>query len=178
MKALHLTPAVAALAFFAGTTALSLTMVTPARAASQHECEIWLCLPQGFGPSECNPAHKAMDHRIEHGHSPLPSFSSCSTHGDEGLSYTQGIATHVPKQTVCEDRPRNGVYWSAADRRNSTRRYDGGYCRITRTIPEHWEKNQPCRDGYLSSSNILCDQTRRTLTIFQRGQQLGNTYRW
>src|SRR5699024_761104 len=81
----------------------------PALAASQAECAIWLCLPSGFGPSECHAAHRAFLHRISppHPKPALPPFSDCAMKGTGGngddLSYKQGYAAYVPAQQVCTD---------------------------------------------------------------------------
>ncbi|WP_282611043.1 hypothetical protein [Pelagibius sp. Alg239-R121] len=53
---------------------------TPAYAASQDECAIWLCLPGGF-PSGCGAAYSAFIERITHKPKPkppLPPFNSCA----------------------------------------------------------------------------------------------------
>lgn len=52
-----------------------------AKAASDKECAIWLCLPTGFG-SGCGDAHKAFKKRLKKGKSPLPNWNSCSEGND------------------------------------------------------------------------------------------------
>lgn len=156
----------------------SLCFLAPsaALAASQHECEIWLCLPGGFGPSECNPAKQAMHKRIKHGHSPLPDFAACSIKDDSaGLSYQQRVDTHVPEQEICSQWAMRGEFEQ---------------CVAWRKVEEHWAEGQYCREGTVSSSagwfgnggggkNALrCDGSARAITIFQRGEQLGDTFRY
>lgn len=48
----------------------------PARAASQNDCAIWLCLPAGF-PSGCSGAFDAFQRRIRKLQPPLPLLTSC-----------------------------------------------------------------------------------------------------
>lgn len=74
---------------------ISLALIpAPTLAASQDECSIWLCMPQGFAPSACKKARKALVKRIFKGKSPLPSLSSCMSGGNSGsesqtISYEQ-----------------------------------------------------------------------------------------
>lgn len=60
---------------------ISVVDVPPARAASEAECAIWLCLPGGF-PSGCSAAHSAFKKRIKKGKPPLPDLASCTTGPD------------------------------------------------------------------------------------------------
>src|SRR5699024_6107571 len=131
---------------------------------------------------QCEPAHHAMEKRISppHPKPPLPPFSECSQDNDDnGLSYKQGIATYVPEQDVCT---RYSGYGRAGR----------GRCMETKHITAHWEKGQACYSGYLGRrgqnswrrtngtppSEIRCQTTKRTIDIFQRGEHLGNTYRY
>lgn len=52
--------------------------VPQARAASEADCAIWICLPGGF-PSGCGAAHSAFKKRIKKGRPPLPPLASCTT---------------------------------------------------------------------------------------------------
>lgn len=65
----------------AATFFLSTFYVPSARAASEAECAIWLCLPGGF-PSGCSAAHSEFKKRIKKGKPPLPDLSSCTTGPD------------------------------------------------------------------------------------------------
>lgn len=58
--------------------ALLLSFVAPsaARATSEDDCAIWLCLPAGFTVG-CGAAYKAFLYRISHRKPPLPNLSSC-----------------------------------------------------------------------------------------------------
>lgn len=82
--------ALASLALLGGNAAL---------AASQDECAIWLCLPQGFAPAACGPAHSAMHERIVEGKGPLPDLSECG--GNNG-TYTTTMAGYTPPHQVCD----------------------------------------------------------------------------
>lgn len=168
--------------YLAALLLLGVFFAPSAMAASQQECAIWLCLPGGFGPAACGPAHSAMKERIAPPtpEPPLPPFSECSADGGKnGLSYARGIAAHVPKQKTCTQWREFG---HAGEKR----------CVAYRAIEEHWEKGKYCMRGYVANywvsynpdhnrrrqSNIRCDQQKRFITIFQHGNQLGNTYFW
>lgn len=49
-----------------------------AKAESEADCAIWICLPGGF-PSGCEAAYRAYKDRIKHDRAPLPKLSSCTT---------------------------------------------------------------------------------------------------
>jgi len=66
------------LAFCLGVLSISLWNPLPAKAASENDCAIWLCLPAGF-PSGCGGAYNAFKDRIKHGRAPLPNLLSCTT---------------------------------------------------------------------------------------------------
>lgn len=73
---------------------MTLTASGLSRAASQDECAIWLCLPLGFAPSDCDGPVKAMLKRLAHipPKGPLPPFSSCDAAGkSNGMDYQRGI---------------------------------------------------------------------------------------
>ena len=64
-----------------------------AKAASQDECAIWLCLPGGF-PDGCGGAKSAMYKRLKKRKPPLPSFGSCAS-GESG-HYNMGMERFEP----------------------------------------------------------------------------------
>lgn len=63
--------------------AVAVMAASPAQAASEAACSIWLCLPAGF-PDGCGAAHSEFRHRIKKGKGPLPAFSSCAVGGATG----------------------------------------------------------------------------------------------
>jgi len=65
-----------------------------AEAASQEECEIWLCLPDGFRQEQCNPAHKAMIKRIKRRKNPLPPFHECG----DGKGSQSNVKDHYGRE--------------------------------------------------------------------------------
>ncbi len=72
--------------------AVAVPLAAPARAASQAECAIWLCLPGGF-PAGCGDAHAAMIQRIKNFKPPLPPFGACAVDGGANtadIGYRQG----------------------------------------------------------------------------------------
>ena len=71
---------------------LLLSFLTPsaARAGSEADCAIWLCLPGGFPPA-CGAAYKAFMHRIKHRKPPLPNLSSCMV-GPSGVSGSEKVS--------------------------------------------------------------------------------------
>lgn len=62
-------------------------------ATSGDECAIWLCAPQGFAPSSCKPARKAMTKRIFKGKQPLPALASCMVNSGGSNQQDQPIIT-------------------------------------------------------------------------------------
>lgn len=75
--------------------------VNVAKAASQAECSIWLCLPQGFAPSACGAAQAAMDERIMKQESPLPDLSECGGNSSDA-SYKIVNGGYVQPHQVCD----------------------------------------------------------------------------
>lgn len=67
-------------------------LAPPAKAASQDECAIWICLPGGF-PSGCGDAHSAFKKRLKKGKSPLPSWGSCTV-SDAGTPPVDASASY------------------------------------------------------------------------------------
>jgi len=74
------------------------TNTSPAYAASEDECAIWLCLPVGFAFSECTAAYGAMLDRIFSfpPKPPLPLFGSCSVDSPNGGSFTHEVSDYAP----------------------------------------------------------------------------------
>lgn len=70
-------------------------------AADDDECANYLCLPAGFGPSECSDPHDAMRDRLKDGKSPLPSFSSCFA-GSSDSENVIPITTRYGNATIVE----------------------------------------------------------------------------
>lgn len=76
---------------------VSLFAAPEARAASEDECAIWLCLPNGFGEG-CGAAKSAFKSRIKHHKSPLPAWHECAIDDGSGndeapYSYTERFET-------------------------------------------------------------------------------------
>lgn len=71
-------------------------------AASEAACAIWICLPGGFEPSECGPAHSEFKRRIKKGQSPLPELSSCTT-GPNGESVSGRYQLGYERWVPCEE---------------------------------------------------------------------------
>lgn len=146
-------------------------------AASQDECSIWLCAPAGFPGSECSAAHSAFIHRIKHGKSPFPSFSSCSEsmsgNSDDPLDVKTGYAAFIPahKEKQC-------IEWSEA-------RY-GGYTGYSQqclkyqeyTVPDKYVDGRACTHGMGTTDPKGCTTTFYTIKVIDKstGQQIGDTY--
>jgi hypothetical protein len=86
-----------------------------AKAESEAECAIWLCLPGGF-PEGCEAAHSAFNDRVKRGDSPLPPLANCTTGNSKG-DYEIGYerledckAGYLPRQNYYVD----GVYYTNA----------------------------------------------------------------
>lgn len=76
--------------------------VDVAHAASQDECAIWLCLPQGFAPSACGGAQAAFNERIMKQESPLPDLSECGGNSNDG-SYKVVASGYTQPHQVCDN---------------------------------------------------------------------------
>ncbi|MDA8094883.1 MAG: conjugal transfer protein TraL [Betaproteobacteria bacterium] len=132
-------------------------------AASQNECAIWLCLPDGF-PSGCGAAHSAMINRIRHRKSPLPDFGSCSANpravGGARLSYQQGYAAYIPPHEECS--------------------YDWfGTPTSCSRVPAQYVDGQWCTfDDGGSGTPAGCTGTASFIKVFTGGRQAGKTYYW
>ncbi len=126
----------------------------PARAASEAECAIWLCLPGGF-PSGCSAAHSAFKKRIKKGKPPLPDLSSCTTGPDgkgtsgnyqmgyemfeackEGYVLKQNnngyMSTGTCEKTQCQHSPYGFGNWNnnVCDRYTAIRRSQPNYVKM------------------------------------------------
>ncbi|WP_229625233.1 conjugal transfer protein TraL [Vibrio parahaemolyticus] len=139
---------------------------TPAQAASQDECAIWICLPGGF-PSGCGAAKSALKKRIKKFKPPLPAFSSCmvsSGSNSSQMSYNHNFAALIAEQRICKR-------WGGRD----DNRCVGGW----EVIPQHYQKGTRCRrdrDGYRSPRG--CIATKRYVDVYVDGQAAGPTYYW
>ena len=140
---------------------------SPANAASQDECAIWLCLPGGF-PAGCSAAYAAMIERIEDRKPPLPDFGSCAgtsvLQHETRLSFGYGVAAYVPTRRVCVARQRLG------NDKESCRRWD--------IIPQHYVKGTRCHadDGFYRPAG--CTRTVRWAEVYINQTPTGATYYW
>lgn len=141
---------------------------SPAVAASQDECAIWLCLPGGF-PSGCGAAHSAMVSRIQDGKSPLPAFSACSVTppGGSQMTSSYGPAAFIPERKTCT----RGEWFG-------NERYE---CTSWQTTPARYVKGQSCRASNSDSGAMIpagCTSTSRFVEVYADGVQQGPTYWW
>ena len=112
--------------------ALALQVLTPAPATAQSfaECEAWLCLPGGFPPWECDPAHAAVLRRLAALRPALPSWSSCASAwgwDSANLAHTDNWHDECPNggspdapgkaATVCSGEDSNGCAFSYSPQR-------------------------------------------------------------
>ncbi|NWO07549.1 MAG: hypothetical protein HLX50_18195 [Alteromonadaceae bacterium] len=94
---------------------LMLSKSQVASAADEDECATYICLPAGFGPSECSDSYDAMVDRLEDGDSPLPSWGACFSDSDSDsvipIQTEYGNATIVDsefaKDQTCRRRANN-----------------------------------------------------------------------
>lgn len=156
-----------------------------AQAASQDECAIWLCLPQGFPGSECSGPESAMWDRIEDDESPLPEFSECAVEA-EGMSYQEGYAAYIPPHQHCVKSHREQRGYN----------YGGGpkyvtVCDESVDVPGKYLEGVACRHvGFggtqpscpagnhegINYQHYQCTGTKRFVRILQNGKQLGSVY--
>ncbi len=137
-------------------------------AGSDDECAIWICLPAGFGPSECHSAYKAMVNRIKDFKPPLPDFFSCAVKSDDSstMSYDYSYAAYVPAGKRCAE-------WFDAGEQTSTE------CLRYESWSDHYVKGTQCvnrkeEDPYPPG----CTGTTRYIDVFIDGEQAGETYYW
>lgn len=135
-----------------------------ARAASESECAIWLCLPGGF-PGGCEAAYSAMIARIKSLRPPLPQFTACSVEASSnGMSFDWGMAAYVPQRRVC-----TRSYYS----------FDTEQCAEWTDLPETYVKGTACHmtpDGDRQPAG--CVATYRYGDVFSHGVLMGQTYYW
>ncbi|ARR51947.1 conjugal transfer protein [Photobacterium damselae] len=110
----------------------------PARAASQDDCAIWLCLPTGF-PSGCSTAKRAFIKRIKKFKPPLPNIASCLLKSSE-----------IPLEIRDQYKPSNLEYKEGIAAKMPTGQYiDGVRCRVYRySKDDPWIRNP---DGCLAT---------------------------
>lgn len=143
---------------------------TPALAVSEDECAIWLCAPGGF-PEGCSAAKSAMIKRIKKGKPPLPDFSSCAVKDDstgtdpKDFTYTFDRVLRIREQQVC-------THWTSGYRKD--------YCASYKTVPAHDRHGYSCyiQRGKDNDPVLIpgCIGSFYRIKIFEKGQQLGETY--
>lgn len=135
-----------------------------ARAASDAECAIWICLPGGF-PGGCESAHSAMIARIKNLRPPLPPFSACSVDAtSDGMTFNWGMAAYLPERRVCSQSYYNS---------------DSEQCTEWTNLPETYVKGTACHttpDGDRQPAG--CVATYRYGDVFSHGELMGQTYYW
>lgn len=103
-----------------------------AKAESEADCAIWICLPGGF-PSGCEAAYREYKGRIKHGRPPLPKLSSCTT-GPNGEKIDGQYELGYERYEFCKagfflkDSPDQDRYGTALCVKNECRNgsIDGG----------------------------------------------------
>ncbi len=147
---------------------ISNVLTQTANAASQSECAIWLCAPGGF-PSGCSAAKSALKHRLRHGKSPLPAFSSCAVKDEfsdpKDFTYTYRRVLKISEYKICT----KWSHYSKSDK-----------CIEYKTIPEHYQGGYRCCTGSRDNKRCVphCVGAYRELKVFEKGKQLGKTYYW
>lgn len=146
---------------------LALTASSPASAASEDECAIWLCAPGGF-PSGCGGAKSAMMSRIKKDLSPIPKWAECFSGedlpGGGSGSANYGPAALIPEHKICV-RWRN---WG-----------DNPKCVEHKTIPKEIRKGTSCRIVERETQKRqpeYCTKTLKYIDIYIDGSQVGETY--
>lgn len=119
-----------------------------AKAASEAECAIWLCLPGGF-PTGCSAAYSAFKSRIKKGRPPLPDLSSC-TIGPDGKSsngiYETGYEYFEPCKEGYTLRQTNyGIVSSGVCERKSC----GGFWRENCQVQDRYEAIRRAKPSYV-----------------------------
>lgn len=83
-----------------------LALSTPAQAADEDACAIWICLPAAFMVEECAPAYTAMVKRLVTGKNPLPLFGSCFDDVERDAIEELGYSPISGSQTTTSTRGR------------------------------------------------------------------------
>lgn len=143
-----------------------------AKADSDAECAIWMCLPMGF-PSGCGEAKSEFKKRIKKHKSPLPSFSSClvgtpnNEENSDRFDAKSGVAALIPPYKYCvrEERYQHGkdsgtrcVEWGMTQQEI----VKGTYCQYS------------SKNGYRSPRH--CSKTLRFTEVYRNGQLYGETH--
>lgn len=145
---------------------LPFLLPSSANAASEDECAIWICLPGGFAPSECNPAKSAMISRVKDLKPPLPPFSACMNDPDaqtSNMTSNYGVAAVIPEHQECT---------SMVDH------YNGMQCASYKTVPEQRIRGTSCTVHHESGIRepAGCTRTERYAEVFVDGVQQGPTH--
>lgn len=125
---------------------LTVLPLSPAKAASQDACAIWLCLPGGF-PTGCSGAYSEFRHRIKKRKPPLPNLSSCTVDGKTDGHYQLGYEVWKPCESGYVLRERKDEWQQEAkcykqscapeDYRNDDDFYCESYDAIKRVKPHY-----------------------------------------
>lgn len=123
---------------------LSSLVSTPALAASEDECAIWLCAPSGF-PEGCDKAKAAMKMRIKQDKPPLPPYAACAIEDEEDapIKSEETSVIHIREHQRC-------VAWQ----RISTKNREERHCTKYETIPEQIVPGNSCYYGRSSTTRI------------------------
>lgn len=151
---------------------VSLSVSAPVFAESQStpECDLFLCIPAGFG-SGCGDAKSAMKKRIRRGKPPLPSWGHCINNvwkrpnNSSNMTSNWGFAAAMAESRKC-------VRWSGGKEDR---------CIETVSVPAHYIKGTRCikyggDNGEWSPRG--CIRTYRYVDVFSHGQSVGPTYFW
>lgn len=129
---------------------LALFIAIPsARAASQNECAIWLCLPFGFSMPGCDKAFSAMIDRLREFRNAAPSFNSCSVDVDDSFTIEHSQAALMGTRII------NGKFVPPE------RKVLPGFCNQRDSGPE-----EP----------LGCISTLNAVMLYKNGVQMGMTY--
>ncbi len=152
-------------------TAMAATMtmgaISPANAASENECAIWICLPGGF-PAGCGSAYSAMINRVKHRKPPLPNFSACAVNPPIGsgshMNFDYGLAALIAAKRTCE----KWAIW----------RGETDICSQWKTIPQHYVKGSSCTHNDGGENPPGCIATKMYGDVFIEGMPAGPTFYW
>lgn len=159
----------------------------------QEECAIWLCLPVGFAPAECEKPHQRFRERVFRRHPlpPAPKLSSCKDKddgNDEGFDIKLSQVAYIPAhrecveyKMVCQDGhyesswvPHGNSTHECTDKDKAKSDYS---VRRTYAQPRQclaW-RNVPAKEVTPPCYTYGCVMTTKT-NITQYGQQVGKTF--
>lgn len=150
----------------------SIMTFSAAKTFANDACDIWMCLPAGFATSYCSGAKSEFKHRIKHGHSPLPDFSSCIV--DDGMNESDDMDYEYSHSAII-GAWRECSEWVHVGGKNGSRK-----CVAWLEHPEHEVVGATCTVRVIDHKRVSypkhCTKTIKWIQYYQDGKKFQDRF--